>query len=436
MVKKVIVIGAGFTGLSTAYYLSKLNYEVCIYEASDSIGGLGAPFQFGTHFLEKSYHAFFKGDKNLINLIEELGLKNEITYGELKLGFINSEGIFPFGSPIDIIKNKQLNLISKIKLGIISYKMAKIKNWQKLDSIYAKDWLIKHGTKQLWDKLFKPLFDIKWSNNSEKISAAWIWGRINPRATSREKSGKESLFTLKNSSKVIIEKMKEYIENKGCSIHFNSMVSKIKYKNEKVFEIIINESTKINSFDYVVSTISPKILIKTIEGYSYNSPTYFDQIEYMDNICLVLSTKNNLIDLGQIPVSLPEVNFGGIINWTSLTGTQMYDGQHIYYIFSYVDKNDKLFQKDENHIKNVYFNDLRKVLPNFCIEDINWVKVFKLKNATPIFNKNYLEKVPPIESEYKNLFMGGMFNIYPITDYNNCIRISKEIINKIIINDK
>ena len=39
--KKVVIIGAGFTGLVTGYYLSKNGIKVDIYEKSSDIGGIG-----------------------------------------------------------------------------------------------------------------------------------------------------------------------------------------------------------------------------------------------------------------------------------------------------------------------------------------------------------------------------------------------------------
>ena len=37
--KKISIIGAGFSGLSSACYLAKAGFEVTVYEKHDSIGG-------------------------------------------------------------------------------------------------------------------------------------------------------------------------------------------------------------------------------------------------------------------------------------------------------------------------------------------------------------------------------------------------------------
>ena len=55
---RVAVLGAGFTGLTTAFRLAQNNVEVHVFEKQDCIGGLASGFrlQDGTA-LERAYHA-------------------------------------------------------------------------------------------------------------------------------------------------------------------------------------------------------------------------------------------------------------------------------------------------------------------------------------------------------------------------------------------
>ena len=424
--KRVLVIGSGITGIVTGYYLAKSGIKVDIYEKESAVGGVGMPVDFGDFFLEKTYHAYFNGMDHLFGLLDELGLSADIGYGELKLGFINSKGVYPFAKPLDVLLNPNLSLYSKFKLAMISIKMAKIENWQELDAQYGKEWLIKHGTKNLWENLFAPLFKIKWGIFSDEISAAWIWSRIYPRAKIRKKSGKEEMRFLKNSSRRIYEEILELLKKEGCNIYLNSEVTKITVTNNKISDVEINK-TKVNSYDGYVSTISPRLLFNLIDG--LDGGEKFSKVRYMDNICVIMSTNNNFTHLGQIPVDIPEINFGGVINWTQLTGTDLYKGKNIYYVFSYLPKNSEIFKRPDEEIVEIYHNDLEKVFKKFDKKQVNFSRVFKTVNATPIFKKDYLENMPGIKiNDINNLYLGGMFNIYPITDYNASIKIAKEIV--------
>lgn len=424
--KRVLVIGSGITGMVTAYYLAKSGIKVDVYEKESAVGGVGMPVDFGEFHLEKTYHAYFNGFDHLFGLLDELGLLDDIGYGELKLGFINSKGVYPFAKPLDVLLNPNLSIYSKIKLALVSLKMAKIENWQELDAQYGKDWLIKHGTQNLWENLFAPLFKIKWGIFSDEISAAWIWSRIYPRAKIRKKSGKEEMRFLKNSSKRVYEEILDYLKKEGCNIYLNSAVTNIRVENDKILDLEIN-NTKVDDYDGYISTISPKLLFNLIDG--LDGGEKFSKVRYMNNICVIMSTNNNFTDLGQIPVDFPGINFGGVINWTQLTGTELYKGKNIYYIFSYLPKKSEIFKLPDEEIVDIYHKDLEKVFEKFDKNQVNFSRVFKTVNATPIFEKDYLKNMPGIKiNGIKNMYLGGMFNIYPITDYNASIKIAQEIV--------
>ena len=54
--KKIAIIGAGLTGLTAGYELSKKGHKVTIFEKSDDIGGLMGGFKIEGTSLEKAYH--------------------------------------------------------------------------------------------------------------------------------------------------------------------------------------------------------------------------------------------------------------------------------------------------------------------------------------------------------------------------------------------
>ncbi|MCC8132551.1 MAG: oleate hydratase [Tannerellaceae bacterium] len=43
--KKVIIIGSGFSGLSAACYMAKEGYEVTVYEKNNTLGGRARQFK-------------------------------------------------------------------------------------------------------------------------------------------------------------------------------------------------------------------------------------------------------------------------------------------------------------------------------------------------------------------------------------------------------
>ena len=75
----LIIVGAGFTGLSAAYHASKKGKKVIVIEKEKSVGGLASTFQFsdGTE-IEKYYHHWFSHDEYISSMAQELQISNEI----------------------------------------------------------------------------------------------------------------------------------------------------------------------------------------------------------------------------------------------------------------------------------------------------------------------------------------------------------------------
>lgn len=81
---RVGIIGAGISGLSTAYFLQKasslrgLEINLDIFESSDHIGGVIRTEKFGDFLLEVGPEAFVSAKPVALELIEELGLSHDV----------------------------------------------------------------------------------------------------------------------------------------------------------------------------------------------------------------------------------------------------------------------------------------------------------------------------------------------------------------------
>jgi monoamine oxidase len=89
----VIVIGAGITGLSTAYEMPKAGRSVLVLEASDRVGGRiitrernGDRVEVGTRYLLSGY-------ENALALVDEPGMRDELVKSpETVAQFIDAKG--------------------------------------------------------------------------------------------------------------------------------------------------------------------------------------------------------------------------------------------------------------------------------------------------------------------------------------------------------
>ena len=120
---KVCIVGGGVAGMTTAYRLMQDGHEVSLYEASPYLGGLVRTFEVGGSRLEAYYHHIFTTDTTIIKLIDELGVGDELKWIESKVGWFDNGKIYPFITPLDLLRFSPLPLLDRIKLGLMAVQL-------------------------------------------------------------------------------------------------------------------------------------------------------------------------------------------------------------------------------------------------------------------------------------------------------------------------
>lgn len=92
MSERVVVVGAGITGLVAAYELRKRGFETTLLEASDRAGGKLLTTEFAGMRVDESADAFLARVPWAIELAEELGLRDELVSPAAKSAYIFSYG--------------------------------------------------------------------------------------------------------------------------------------------------------------------------------------------------------------------------------------------------------------------------------------------------------------------------------------------------------
>ncbi len=183
--KEALILGGGLSGLSAGYELSKAGYKVRIIESDSIPGGLARFFPVAKTWLDVYYRHVFTSNDTFLRLVEEMNLTNKMIWKKTLMGFFYDGKIYratPFNLLFDF---KPLSFSDRINFGLLVLKILRKKDWKDLDSITAKDWITDNYGQKCYDVIFKPLMKIKWGRIADEISAAWLWGRIKPRAQSR-----------------------------------------------------------------------------------------------------------------------------------------------------------------------------------------------------------------------------------------------------------
>jgi len=84
----IIVVGAGISGLTTAYQLKKAGHDVLVLEANDYVGGRMANVDWEGFRVDIGAEFVSTADKQLIKLVAELGLSDQLVKTEDGLAII------------------------------------------------------------------------------------------------------------------------------------------------------------------------------------------------------------------------------------------------------------------------------------------------------------------------------------------------------------
>ena len=93
----LVIVGAGFTGLSAAFNASNRGKKVLVIEKESSVGGLASTFLFSDGSeIEKYYHHWFSHDEYITSMAKKISIDDKIITLPSKTGMFYNKRISYF----------------------------------------------------------------------------------------------------------------------------------------------------------------------------------------------------------------------------------------------------------------------------------------------------------------------------------------------------
>lgn len=422
---RVIVLGGGIAGLSAAYYLAKRGMKPLVLEKENEIGGLGGYHKIGDTYIDYSYHIFFRKDEKLLELFEQLGLERDVVWGELDFKIIGEKGEISL-SPLKILKSKALSLSGKISLAKTYFTMKNLNEWRPLDGVTAKEWLEKNAGKEVYREVFEPLIKAKWGDDSEEASAAWLYGRIKPRSGSRNIfGGKEKAGYVSGSLRKLLHALEEEIDIMGGEIIKSARVTGISTRNRRVESVsyVTDGKRKDMKTEFVVSALPVHELLK-IAKLPDSLEERLKRIKYRAVICAAFGLNKKLTNSFRTIFAGNEI-FGGLVEITNMVDKRHFGNNHVLYVFNFLDSSDSLWKLGDGEIVSRYTESLEQKYPGFG-KLVKWSRLYRNRYGEPFYQKNYTDLIPDIETGVGGLFITGMVQSYPVSDFNNILQVTSK----------
>lgn len=420
--KKVAVMGAGPMGLAVAYQLVKDGHDVTVFEADDRVGGMTASFDFGGLDIERYYHFICANDQPHFDMISEMGLDEKLKWTKTKMGYYYQGELFPWGNPIALLKFPKLSFVSKIRYGLHAFLSTKRSDWSKLDKVEASTWIKQWVGNEAYDVMWKSLFDLKFYNFSNNLSAAWIWTRIKRIGNSRYSMMEEKLGYLEGGSEILLIAMKEKIEALGGKVELSSPVQKVKIESGKVVGLEVDD--QLHQFDNVVSTVPAPYIPKLIPDLPEKELEQFKKLKNIAVVCIIAKLKKAVTENFWLNINDKRMDIPGIVEYSNLNPLD----DHIVYVPYYMPaEHEKYGDSDEKFTEKVK-SYLKTINPKLTDDDFIDIHASRYRYAQPICEPGFLNTIPPVDLPIEGLYVADTSYYYPEDrGVSEGIRFGKEI---------
>lgn len=409
----VAVVGAGFTGLAAAYRLAKKGLKVHVVEAAEDAGGLAGTFEFadGTR-IEKFYHHWFNNDVYVPELVAELGHQDDIMVMPSRNGMYFNGRLWNLTTPLDLLKFTALPFWDRIRLGLMVFQVRRIKDWKEIENLSVREWLEPIVGRNVYQVVWEPLIQSKFSVHAEKISAVWFWKKLVLRGSTRDKTGGEQLAYFKGGFGRLADIMVEAIRAKGGTVSFGTPVIGVEREGKRV-TALTTPTGKVSADRYLFTPAFP-IIAEMFEGTGEDAWLQrMRRVRYLGNMCLVLRLNRSLSETYWLNVNDPGFPFVGIIEHTNFDSPQNYKGSHIAFLSKYLPVEDPIWNYSEDEYADFALDHLKRMFPEL---DRSWVHEYRMwrsEYAQPVTERGYSTYVPGRDTPFENVMISTMAQVYP-----------------------
>ena len=414
------IIGGGMMGLVLAYQLSLQGHRVTVFESNKQLGGLTTYHDYGPFVWDRFYHVILPSDTHLINLIQEIGLGDQLRWRPTLTGCYIDQQLYSISNSMEFLRFPPLTLIGKFRLAFTLLYGSRIKNWQRLEKITVEDWLLKISGRNTYEKLWKPLLLAKLGENYQRVSAVFIWSYIKRLFSARDSSlHKEQLGYVEGGYKTVFDCLEKLICQQGSQICTGVTVEHI--APDPRGGIWVEHKGTQSHFDKVIFTGPVDILQKVVDSHLVKVAGDRMTVEYMGVICMVLITRKALVPYYVVNLADQRIPFTGVIGMSNLVSLQETAGLHITYFPKYVISDDPLLQQTDDELRSSFFRGIRLMFPELKEDDIVLAHINRAMKMQPLQILNYSNLVPKVVTENDDFFVLNTSQFVNNTLNNNTV---------------
>ena len=408
MKQRIAVLGAGPMGLAVAYQLARDGHEPVVFEADDRVGGMAAHFDFSGTSIERYYHFHAISDHAFLKVLDELGLSNKMHWVATKMGYWFRNEVQEWGNPVALLKFRGLGFAAKFRYGLHAFLSTKRDDWKPLDNVEASGWIKRNVGAEAWEVLWRRLFDYKFYDYSNNLSAAWIWSRIRRIGRSRYNLFKEKLGYMDGGSATLLEAMRADIEKHGGIVRLKTPATKVVIEDGKVKGV--EAGGQFEAFDKVISTIPLPYVPRVMPDLPQATLDAFRSKKNIAVVCVIAKLKKPVTENFWLNTNDEEMDIPGLVEYTNL---RPMGDEHIVYVPFYMPGEHPKFAEPDQAFLDKVKRYLMKINPSLKDADFVDMRASRYRYAQPICEPGYLDRLPPAKLPVGGLWVADTSYYYP-----------------------
>lgn len=423
-----IIIGAGLTGLSTAFYLRQKGLNIVVLEKENRIGGAIRSHNENGFVFEEGPNTGVVGNPEIAELFEQLGIQPEVANSDAEKRLIlknNRWHPLPSGA-ISFLKTSLFSFPDKIKIAFEPFRKKGTNPYETVASLASRrigrsfvDYAVnpfisgiyagdpsKLVTKYALPKLY----------NLEQKYGSFIGGSYKKSKeikTDRDRKATRKVFSGKQGFSSLVEKLVEKIgeENIICSAEKIQVIP-----NKGQYEVTFRQGGEpmIFTSDKVISTIGAHALHSLLPFIDDNDMLNISNLTYAKVIQVAVGVNKSAINEKYISFGglIPEKEkqrILGVLFPSFCFDNRAPEGFATLAIYMGGIRNPEIFNLNDNAIENIVKEDLDRLfqIPTSAIQ---FIKIFRHPYAIPQYEKSSgkrFETIEKIETQYPGLIIAG-----------------------------
>jgi oxygen-dependent protoporphyrinogen oxidase len=453
MKKKIVVLGAGISGLTTAYLLNKEGFDVNVLEMKDEPGGSIETKTEAGYLFDRGPNSGLETHPLIGQLVEELGLQDELVYASreaIRRYILRNGRLYPLPlNPVSLFRTDLFSGKAKLRL------LAEPFIGRSKDGYYQSisQFVERRLGREFLDYAINPFVAGVYAGNPDELSVKSAFPKlyeleekygglivgtvksINERKRRPEKSKQSAkMFSFKSGMNVFPKKISDSLKDK---VFYDTEVSSVENLNSGFrVKYLQGQQRNFINCDMLVSAIPAYAAADIVKDLDIKTAEHLLNIYYPPVLVLYVGYEKSSINrpldgFGFLIPSKENKSFLGAI-WSSvLFPERCGNDKASFTIFVGGSRNPQIAEQDKNEI-------VARVLKEFHeIMKINSDPVFLSskfwEKAIPQYNLGYIEHENAFiefENKFPGFFLAG--NYRGGISIGDCVKSSEQVYKKII----